>query len=307
MFAPPIIEFMLRASLLLCCLLPSAGCYKHVVRTSGDPSMPRQTYDPNVDDTQPGFFDQLFWGDPPAGQDPVEYYLPGINQVEVRHNIGLDFARIIRAMLRQAPNIILVGEMRDTETAQMGIQASLTGHLVFSTLHTNDAPSAVTRMTDMGVPGYMVASSVIAVLAQRLVRKICTRCKYSTTLSEALLEEAGLPPEILPYAKFAKGKGCPYCQKKGYRGRIGIYELMLINGRIREMMFASKSSADLRTEAIIGGMTTLYCDGLRKVINGISTLDEVYRSAKKTEQEHIAIARVTKEILEGAAPAPTPG
>jgi type IV pilus assembly protein PilB len=153
----------------------------------------------------------------------------------------------------------------------------------------------------------MVASSVIAVLAQRLVRKICTRCKYSTTLSEALLEEAGLPPEILPYAKFAKGKGCPYCQKKGYRGRIGIYELMLINGRIREMMFASKSSADLRTEAIIGGMTTLYCDGLRKVINGISTLDEVYRSAKKTEQEHIAIARVTKEILEGAAPTPTPG
>ena len=242
-----------------------------------------------------------------TAEDPVEYYLPGINQVEVRHNIGLDFARIIRAMLRQAPNIILVGEMRDTETAQMGIQASLTGHLVFSTLHTNDAPSAVTRMTDMGVPGYMVASSVIAVLAQRLVRKICTRCKYSTTLSEALLEEAGLPPEILPYAKFAKGKGCPYCQKKGYRGRIGIYELMLINGRIREMMFASKSSADLRTEAIVGGMTTLYCDGLRKVINGISTLDEVYRSAKKTEQEHIAIARVTKEILEGAAPAPTPG
>jgi len=249
----------------------------------------------------------LVTGPTGSAEDPVEYYLPGINQVEVRHNIGLDFARIIRAMLRQAPNIILVGEMRDTETAQMGIQASLTGHLVFSTLHTNDAPSAVTRMTDMGVPGYMVASSVIAVLAQRLVRKICTRCKYSTTLSEALLEEAGLPPEILPYAKFAKGKGCPYCQKKGYRGRIGIYELMLINGRIREMMFASKSSADLRTESIVCGMTTLYCDGLRKVINGISTLDEVYRSAKKTEQEHIAIARVTKEILEGAAPAPTPG
>jgi type IV pilus assembly protein PilB len=242
-----------------------------------------------------------------TAEDPVEYYLPGINQVEVKHSIGLDFSRIIRAMLRQAPNVILVGEIRDTETAEMAIQASLTGHLVFSTLHTNDAPSAVTRMTDMGVPGYMVASSVIAVLAQRLVRKICTRCKYSTTLSEALLEEAGLPPEILPYAKFAKGKGCPYCQKKGYRGRIGIYELMLINGRIREMMFASKSSADLRTEAIVAGMTTLYCDGLRKVINGISTLDEVYRSAKKTEQEHIAIARVTKEILEGAAPAPTPG
>ena len=232
-----------------------------------------------------------------TAEDPVEYYLPGVNQVEVRHNIGLDFARIIRAMLRQAPNIILVGEMRDTETAQMGIQASLTGHLVFSTLHTNDAPSAVTRMTDMGVPGYMVASSVIAVLAQRLVRKICTRCKVPITLSDSVLEDAGLPKEIVPFAKFSKGKGCPYCQKKGYRGRIGIYELMIVNGRLREKMFAGRSSADLRTEAINSGMTTLYCDGLRKVITGITTLDEVYRTAKKTEQEHIAIEKVIKEFM----------
>ena len=232
-----------------------------------------------------------------TAEDPVEYYLPGVNQVEVRHNIGLDFARIIRAMLRQAPNIILVGEMRDTETAQMGIQASLTGHLVFSTLHTNDAPSAVTRMTDMGVPGYMVASSVIAVLAQRLVRKICTRCKVPVTLSDSVLEDAGLPKEIVPFAKFSKGKGCPYCQKKGYRGRIGIYELMIVNGRLREKMFAGRSSADLRTEAINSGMTTLYCDGLRKVITGITTLDEVYRTAKKTEQEHIAIEKVIKEFM----------
>ncbi|MBU6173458.1 MAG: GspE/PulE family protein [Planctomycetes bacterium] len=232
-----------------------------------------------------------------TAEDPVEYYLPGINQVEVRHNIGLDFARIIRAMLRQAPNIILVGEMRDTETAQMGIQASLTGHLVFSTLHTNDAPSAVTRMTDMGVPGYMVASSVIAVMAQRLVRKICTRCKYSVGLSDAVLEDAGLPTSISEHSRFSKGKGCPYCQKKGYRGRIGIYEMMVVNGKIREFMFAAKSSAELRVEAINQGMTTLYCDGLRKVINGISTLDEVYRCAKKTEQEHIAIARVLKEVM----------
>jgi type IV pilus assembly protein PilB len=234
-----------------------------------------------------------------TAEDPVEYYLPGINQVEVRHNIGLDFARIIRAMLRQAPNIILVGEMRDTETAQMGIQASLTGHLVFSTLHTNDAPSAVTRMTDMGVPGYMVASSVIAVLAQRLVRKICTRCKHPISLSDAVLAEAGLPKEIVEYSKFSKGKGCPYCQKKGYRGRIGIYELMVVNGKIREFMFAAKSSAELRTEAINQGMTTLYCDGLRKVISGISTLDEVYRTAKKTEQEDLAIARIIKEVMNG--------
>ena len=232
-----------------------------------------------------------------TAEDPVEYYLPGINQVEVRHNIGLDFARIIRAMLRQAPNIILVGEMRDTETAQMGIQASLTGHLVFSTLHTNDAPSAVTRMTDMGVPGYMVASSVIAVMAQRLVRKICTRCKHPITLSDALLADAGLPASIVPFSKFAKGKGCPYCQKKTYRGRIGIYELMVVNGRLRELMFAGQSSAALRTEAIRAGMTTLYCDGLRKVINGITTMDEVYKTAKKTEQEHIAIEKVIKEVL----------
>ena len=232
-----------------------------------------------------------------TAEDPVEYYLPGINQVEVRHNIGLDFARIIRAMLRQAPNIILVGEMRDTETAQMGIQASLTGHLVFSTLHTNDAPSAVTRMTDMGVPGYMVASSVIAVMAQRLVRKICTRCKSPITLSEAVLADAGIPNEVVPFAKFSKGKGCPYCQKKAYRGRMGIYELMVVNGKLREMMFSGQSSATLRAEAIRAGMTTLYCDGLRKVINGITTMDEVYKTAKKTEQEHIAIEKVVKEVL----------
>ena len=179
----------------------------------------------------------------------------------------------------------------------MGIQASLTGHLVFSTLHTNDAPSAVTRMTDMGVPGYMVASSVIAVMAQRLVRKICTRCKHPITLSDALLADAGLPASIVPFSKFAKGKGCPYCQKKTYRGRIGIYELMVVNGRLRELMFAGQSSAALRTEAIRSGMTTLYCDGLRKVINGITTMDEVYKTAKKTEQEHIAIEKVIKEVL----------
>ncbi len=232
-----------------------------------------------------------------TAEDPVEYYLPGINQVEVRHNIGLDFARIIRAMLRQAPNIILVGEMRDTETAQMGIQASLTGHLVFSTLHTNDAPSAVTRMTDMGVPGYMVASSVIAVMAQRLVRKICTRCKHPITIPDSVLADAGLPTEVVPFAKFSKGKGCPYCQKKTYRGRIGIYELMVVNGKLRELMFAGQSSAVLREAAIRAGMTTLYCDGLRKVINGITTMDEVYKTAKKTEQEYIAIEKVVKEVL----------
>ncbi len=230
-----------------------------------------------------------------TAEDPVEYYLPGINQVEVKHNIGLDFARIIRAMLRQAPNIILVGEMRDTETASMGIQASLTGHLVFSTLHTNDAPSAVTRMTDMGVPGYLVASSVIAVLAQRLVRKVCTRCKQPTTLSEAVLKDAGIPLEVASKGKIVKGKGCPYCQKSGYRGRIGIYELMVVTNKLRELMFQNKSTPELRAHAISEGMTTLYCDGIRKVLNGITTLEEVYKTAKRTEQDGLAMLNLMKE------------
>src|SRR6056297_1664467 len=231
-----------------------------------------------------------------TAEDPVEYYLPGINQVEVRHSIGLDFARIIRSMLRQAPNIILVGEMRDSETASMGIQASLTGHLVFSTLHTNDAPSAVTRMVDMGVPGYLVASSVIAVLAQRLVRVTCSRCKVRYQPSEAVLADSMLPPEMVKQAEFARGKGCSYCGKTGYRGRLGIYELMLINNRLREMMFKAGSTKEIRTEAINNGMSTLYADGMLKVIRGITTFEEVYRVAKQTEQEELAMSHLVAEL-----------
>jgi len=234
-----------------------------------------------------------------TAEDPVEYYLPGVNQVEVKHNIGLDFARIIRAMLRQAPNIILVGEMRDTETASMGIQASLTGHLVFSTLHTNDAPGAVTRMTDMGVPGYLVASSVVAVLGQRLVRTICKRCKTQVKLPESVLADAGIPPDIAEMATFAKGKGCGYCQKSGYRGRMGIYELMVVSTKIREMIFQNKSTIELQRQAIKEGMTTLFCDGVRKVLRGLTSLEEVYRSAKKTEQDDVALQTVFKELREG--------
>ncbi len=220
-----------------------------------------------------------------TAEDPVEYYLPGINQVEVRHEIGLDFARIIRAMLRQAPNIILVGEMRDQETAEMGIQASLTGHLVFSTLHTNDAPGAITRMVDMGVPSYLVASSVVAVLAQRLVRVICPKCKVSHRPTDAALEAAGIPLEIAEKANFARGKGCNYCQKKGYRGRLGVFELMLMTSRIRELAFKGASTQEIRKAAIAQGMRTLYQDGLQKVVNGITTLDEVFRVAKRTSQD----------------------
>ncbi len=228
-----------------------------------------------------------------TAEDPVEYYLPGINQCEVKHNIGLDFSRIIRAMLRQAPDVILVGEMRDHETAAMGIQASLTGHLVFSTLHTNDAPSAITRMVDMGVPGYLVASSVVAVLGQRLVRTICQRCKQPYVPRETELAEAGIPPEVAETATFMRGKGCNQCQRGGYKGRLGIHELMMVTSRIRELIFANKTAADIREVAITEGMSTLYLDGLFKVLRGITTIEEVFRVAKRTEQDtHLDFTRM---------------
>lgn len=221
-----------------------------------------------------------------TAEDPVEYYLPGINQVEVKHSIGLDFSRIIRSMLRQAPNIILVGEMRDAETVSMGIQASLTGHLVFSTLHTNDAPSAITRMIDMGVPGYLVASSVVAILAQRLVRTICPKCRARHTPPDSIIKEVGLTEEEIKNATFMKGKGCNSCNKTGYKGRIGIYELMMVDAKIREMIFANTSIAKVREYATTkGGMNTLYQDGVSKVLDGITTFEEVYRVAKRSEQD----------------------
>ena len=218
-----------------------------------------------------------------TAEDPVEYYLPGINQVEIRHNIGLDFARVIKAMLRQAPNIILVGEMRDLETASMGIQASLTGHLVFSTLHTNDAPSAMTRMVDIGVPGYLVASSVIAVLAQRLVRTICKKCAEPHMPTDVELESAGITPAMAAKATFMKGRGCPQCNQNGFRGRIGVYELMLMTSAIRELVFQNASDQEIRQVALSEGMNTVYGDGIDKVCKGITTISEVFRVAKKQE------------------------
>lgn len=217
-----------------------------------------------------------------TAEDPVEYYLPGVNQVEVRHSIGLDFALIIRAMLRQAPNVILVGEMRDYETASMGIQASLTGHLVFSTLHTNDAPGAVTRMVDMGVPAYLVAGSVVGILAQRLVRVVCSKCKQPHTPRDSELQAAGITPEMAADATFMKGRGCSHCGNSGYRGRLGVFELMTMNSRIRELTFQGASTQEIRKEAVKLGMTTLYDDALLKVCKGITTIDEVFRVAKKS-------------------------
>jgi type IV pilus assembly protein PilB len=219
-----------------------------------------------------------------TAEDPVEYYLAGINQVEIKHSIGLDFARVIRSMLRQAPNVILVGEMRDTETAQMGIQASLTGHLVFSTLHTNDAPGAITRMIDMGVPAYLVASSVIAVLAQRLVRVNCPKCKQPFQPLDTQIEAAGITPEQLKGATFMKGRGCAHCQKSGYKGRLGIFELMVMTSKIRELAFQGAPTQELRRAAVTQGMTVMYQDGVNKALRGITTLEEVFRVAKKVER-----------------------
>ncbi len=223
-----------------------------------------------------------------TAEDPVEYYLPGINQCEVKHDIGLDFARIIKAMLRQAPNIILVGEMRDQETAGIGIEASLTGHLVFSTLHTNDAPSAVTRMTDMGVPAYLVASSVIGILAQRLVRVICQKCKQPFMPPESVLKDAGISKELADEASFGKGRGCPNCQRSGYRGRMGIHELLPLSSKVRELIFDGVSATEIRKVAVQQGMRTLYVDGMNKVMRGITSFEEIYRVAKRTEQDIVS-------------------
>ena len=218
-----------------------------------------------------------------TAEDPVEYYLSGINQVEIRHSIGLDFARVIRAMLRQAPNVILVGEMRDTETAQMGIQASLTGHLVFSTLHTNDAPGAITRMIDMGVPAYLVASSIVAVLAQRLVRVNCPKCKQPYQPLDTQIEAAGITPEQLKGATFMRGRGCANCQKSGYKGRLGIFELLVMTGKIRDLAFQGAPTQEIRRAAVSQGMHVMFEDGIAKSLRGITTLDEVFRVAKRVE------------------------
>jgi type IV pilus assembly protein PilB len=210
-----------------------------------------------------------------TAEDPVEYYLPGINQVEVRHNIGLDFARIIRAMLRQAPNIILVGEIRDKETADIAVQASLTGHLVFSTLHTNDAPSAITRLADIGVQPFLIASSVIAIMAQRLVRLVCPKCKEPDHPPTEELKAAGLTSSQAAAATFQRGRGCAYCNHTGYRGRKGIFELLKMNSSIRDMTFAREPTQAIRRQARLLGMRTLLEDGIAKAVAGLTTLEEV--------------------------------
>ena len=213
-----------------------------------------------------------------TAEDPVEYYLPGINQVEVKHQIGLDFARIIRAMLRQAPNIILVGEIRDRETAEIAVQASLTGHLVFSTLHTNDAPSAITRLADIGVAPFLIASSVIAIMAQRLVRNVCPKCKEPYKPSPVEIRAAGLTPEQLSTATFLRGRGCGHCHGSGYRGRIGIFEMLRMNSTLRELAFNREPTQAIRQKCRELGMRSLLQDGVKKALMGATSLEEILSS-----------------------------
>ena len=217
-------------------------------------------------------------------EDPVEYQIKGINQVQIKPQVGLNFAAGLRSMLRQAPDIIMVGEIRDKETASIAIQAALTGHLIFSTLHTNDAPGAVTRLVDMDIKPYLVASTLQAVLAQRLVRRVCSNCKEPYQPEPEELKALDLKEKDLSKATFYKGKGCPECNNSGYKGRIGIYELLIMNDAIREMIFERKSSADIRKKAIELGMKTLREDGKQKILKGITTIPEVVRVTQVEEE-----------------------
>lgn len=213
-----------------------------------------------------------------TAEDPVEFNIAGINQCQVRPRIGLSFARILRAMLRQAPNVILVGEIRDKETAEIAVQAALTGHLVFSTLHTNDAASAITRLCDMGVKPFLVAASVQAILAQRLLRVVCKSCRQPYEPSHAELRSIGIDPGSVGDTPIYRAEGCDECGQTGYRGRLGIYELLQMDNTLREMTFRGEAMVRLREYAWqSGGMSTLLQDGVRKVLEGSTTIPELLR------------------------------
>jgi len=208
-------------------------------------------------------------------EEPVEYQIAGINQVPVNTATGMTFAAALRAMLRQAPNIVMVGEIRDRETAEIALNASLTGHLVFSTLHTNDAPSAITRLIDIGAKPFLVAAGLRSVVAQRLVRRICIRCRQPYCPSGRELQALGLDSADLSNAEFARGAGCPACQGTGYRGRLGIFEIFLVNDGIRAMIYDNVTATRLRSQARLAGMRTMREDGIRKVLAGLTTIEEI--------------------------------
>ena len=212
-----------------------------------------------------------------TAEDPVEFNLMGINQVQMKEQIGLNFATALRAFLRQDPNIILVGEIRDFETAEIAIKAALTGHLVLSTLHTNDAPSTISRLMNMGIEPFLVATSVNLIQAQRLIRRVCKDCKREHPTPPEALMEVGFSAEDAKNLKTYKGKGCSTCNNTGYKGRIGLYEVMEINDEVRELILIGASALELRKKAIDDGMITLRESGLQKVRNGLTTLEEVVR------------------------------
>jgi type IV pilus assembly protein PilB len=212
-----------------------------------------------------------------TAEDPVEYNLHGINQVQVRTDVGMTFAAALRAFLRQDPNIIMVGEIRDLETGSIGIKAALTGHLVLSTLHTNDAPSTITRMVDMGIEPFNVASAVNLITAQRLVRRICSNCKEEAEYPEEYLKVGGISEDDIRNTTFYRGKGCDQCGGSGYRGRQGLYEVMAMSPTLRRMILQGASTAELQAQAIAEGMLTLRADGMLKVRKGITTLEEVIK------------------------------
>ena len=216
-------------------------------------------------------------------EDPVEYELGGINQVQINEKVGLTFPFILRSILRQDPNVIMIGEIRDIETAEIALQASITGHLVLSTLHTNDAPSAVTRLADIGMPPYMIASSVIGVIAQRLVRKICPHCKEEHVPSPDLLGRLGLDTKELPF-KFYKGAGCSHCGNLGYKGRTVVEEVMIMGRKLRDLIQTGASTDVLRDAAMATGMATLGVSGLKKIEMGITTIDEVLKAVQQKEE-----------------------
>jgi type IV pilus assembly protein PilB len=216
-----------------------------------------------------------------TAEDPVEFNLMGVNQVQVRENIGLNFAAALRSFLRQDPNIILVGEIRDFETAEIAVKAALTGHLVLSTLHTNDAPSTINRLMNMGIEPFLVASSLNLVCAQRLVRRICTNCKVADQVPPQALEQIGFSPDDAKKVTPQKGSGCDKCNKTGYKGRVGLYEVMEITDELRELILVGASSLELRRKAIETGMITLRGSGLRKIGLGVTTIEEVVRETVK--------------------------
>jgi len=210
-------------------------------------------------------------------EDPVEYQIDGINQIQVKPKIGLSFANGLRSIVRQDPDVILVGEIRDLETAEIAIHAALTGHLVFSTLHTIDAASAVTRLIDMGIEPFMVTSSVAAIVAQRLIRTVCPHCREAYHPSPALLEELGIHPGDLSGASFYRGKGCDACMGTGYLGRTGIYEVLACDDHIEKVIAETSDAGEIRKVALASGMRRLAGDGVLKVLTGETTPEEVLR------------------------------